>query len=188
MKPGEKIKLQRTEKELGLPEVAERAGIDEKQLAGIESGKVEPSLGTLIKLARVFGARLGTFLDDQQEKGVVVTKKGENTPSGSMNATGTNEVENLAFSSLACQKSNRHMDPFLIEVFPGDEVSGQKFSAHEGEEFIYVLSGSIEVAYGRETHRLDEGDSIYYDSIVEHRVRVLNNEKALVLAVVYLPV
>ncbi|MGQ1889879.1 cupin domain-containing protein [Thermophagus sp. OGC60D27] len=188
MKPGEKIKLEREFKKLGLSEVAENAQLDEKQLMAIENGEVEPSLGILIKLARVLGVRPGTFLDDQHEKGVVVTKKGDTKSLSNMNASGMKEVKNLAFLSLARQKSDRNMDPFLIEVLPEHMNPEQPFSAHEGEEFIFVLEGCIEVIYGKETYRLEAGDSIYYDSIIDHRVSSLNNEKALVLAVVYLPV
>ncbi|MFO8002530.1 MAG: XRE family transcriptional regulator [Marinilabilia sp.] len=186
MVPGEKIKLQREDKKLSLAEVAGRAGIDEDRLARIESGDVAPALGTLIKLARVFGVRPGTFLDDKEDKGIVITRKGEKTPSDNMNVPGSEPRENLAFSSLARQKSDRHMDPFLVEVFP-DEAGMQTFSSHEGEEFIYVLEGNVEVVYGQETHSLDPGDSLYYDSIVDHKVKAIGRSRALVLAVVYLP-
>ena len=187
MKPGEKIRLQREEKKLDLKETAQRTQLNESQLARIEAGEVAPSLGTLIKLARVFGVRLGTFLDDQEEKGAVVTRKGDNNPADKMNASGSQPRENLAFSSLARQKSDRHMDPFLIEVESGDEHDTGS-SSHEGEEFMYVLQGSVEVTYGKEKYELNAGDTIYYDSIVDHKVKAINNEKAMLLAVVYLPV
>jgi len=187
MKPGEKIKLQREEKKLSLAEVAQRTLVSEEQLQKIESDESAPSLGILIKLARVYGVRLGTFLDDQEEKGAVVCRKEDNLPSGKVNVSGSQVKENLAFASLARQKSDRHMDPFLIEVVAGEDIV-PKYSAHEGEEFIYVLDGSVKVAYGKETYELNAGDSIYYDSIVDHNIKVTKGEKALVLAVVYLPV
>ncbi|PWE00814.1 cupin domain-containing protein [Marinilabilia rubra] len=187
MKPGEKIKLQREEKKLSLGEVAQRTLISEELLQKIESDEAAPSLGTLIKLARVFGVRLGTFLDDQKEKGAVVCRKEDNLHSENINVAGSQVKENLVFASLARQKSDRHMDPFLIEVVAGKETAS-KYSAHEGEEFIYILEGTVEVTYGKETHQLNAGDSIYYDSIVDHNIKVTKGQKALVLAVVYLPV
>ena len=60
-------------------------------------------------------------------------------------------------------------------------------SSHEGEEFLYVLKGSITVLYGLHEFVLNVGESIYYDSIVEHLVTSTNNESAQVLAVVYTP-
>jgi transcriptional regulator with XRE-family HTH domain len=186
MEPGEKIRLQREEKELSLQDVAQRAKVDEDQLLKIEEGTIDPSLGLLIKLARVLGVRLGTFLDDQEEKGPVVTRKGDNIPSFNLSASGAGLRENLSFASLASEKSDRHMDPFLVEITPESPLEG-RLSSHEGEEFLFVLSGGVEVFYGQVKHVLKTGDSIYYDSIIGHRIEALGNEKALILAVVYLP-
>ena len=56
-----------------------------------------------------------------------------------------------------------------------------------GEEFIYVLRGRMEISYGKNTYLLEEGDSIYYDSIVPHHVHGYQGEAAQILAVVYTP-
>ncbi|MCE1197324.1 MAG: cupin domain-containing protein [Marinilabiliales bacterium] len=78
------------------------------------------------------------------------------------------------------------MEPFIIDIAP--EV-GQvhNLSAHEGEEFIYVLSGSVEIAYGQQKYLLSEGDSIYYDSVVSHHVHSADGQPGRILAVVYAP-
>jgi quercetin dioxygenase-like cupin family protein len=60
-------------------------------------------------------------------------------------------------------------------------------SSHEGEEFIVVVSGEVEIIYGQETHVLKPGDSIYYNSIVPHHVSSRNNKKAEIYAVLYFP-
>jgi quercetin dioxygenase-like cupin family protein len=75
------------------------------------------------------------------------------------------------------------MEPFLVTVHPGAGAP----STHEGEELLYVLDGRIEVAYGKELHTLGPGDSIYYDSIVPHRVSAAGASDARILAVVYAP-
>jgi len=62
-----------------------------------------------------------------------------------------------------------------------------KLSSHEGEEFIYVLQGKVEINYGKEIYLLSEGDSIYLDSIVAHNVHAAANQKAKILGVVYYP-
>lgn len=78
------------------------------------------------------------------------------------------------------------MEPFIIDVAPGmEERSGR--SSHEGEEFLYVLSGSLEIEYGREVHVLWPGDSIYFESIVPHVVRTHGAMPARILAVVHVP-
>ena len=78
------------------------------------------------------------------------------------------------------------MEPFIIDIKPSD-ASKMATSAHEGEEFLYVLKGSITVLYGLDKFVLNAGESIYYDSVVEHLVTSAGNEPAQVLAVVYTP-
>lgn len=79
------------------------------------------------------------------------------------------------------------MEPFVIEISPSDEGENFILSTHEGEEFIYVLNGIIEINYGQNTYILEEGDSIYYDSIVAHHVHAADNHKAQILGVIYTP-
>ena len=186
MNPGEKIKLLREEKQLSLTDLAQRVQLEDYQLQSIEDCSVAPSLGVLIKLSRTLGVRLGTFLDDQINTGVAITRKGEAESTISLSSAESARKDNLDFFSLASRKSDRHMEPFLVEIKPG-EPSSPIASTHEGEEFIYVLKGSIAITYGMDEHVLVEGDSIYLDSIVRHLVRSANGEKALLLAVVYLP-
>lgn len=76
------------------------------------------------------------------------------------------------------------MEPFIVEI-SRDNNSVFSQSSHEGEEFIYVLSGNIEIKYGKSIYFLSQGDSIYYDSIVDHRVSTTDETPARVLAVVY---
>jgi glyoxylate utilization-related uncharacterized protein len=90
----------------------------------------------------------------------------------------------LSFYSLAKGKSGRSMEPFIVDVRPGSG-SQQGLSTHEGEEFIYVLQGEVEIRYGSDNFRLVAGDSIYCDSIVPHHVG--SSAPAKVLAVIYAP-
>ena len=78
------------------------------------------------------------------------------------------------------------MEPFLIDVMPAQQADFE-MSSHEGEEFIYVLDGVIEINYGQDTYFLEEGDCIYYDSIVAHHVHAGNELPAKILGVVYMP-
>ena len=78
------------------------------------------------------------------------------------------------------------MEPFIVDIEPAVE-SDYKLSSHEGEEFIYVLKGNIEINYGKDTYQLAEGDSIYLDSVVAHNVHAAGNQPAKIMAVVYYP-
>lgn len=183
---GPKISAIRQNKHVTVEELAERCGFSVKMMEKIEKGETIPSLGHLIKVARVLGVRLGTFMDDNDRLGPVISRKGK-VKTGSGFSTSNNESgSGLTFHPLAGEKSGRHFEPFLIDIAPSP-IEVTHLSAHEGEEFIYVLSGEVEVAYGKEHYRLSEGDSIYYDSVIDHHVHSANGEPALILAIVYAP-
>lgn len=182
---GTKITSIRESKEISIEEVAERSGLSIEQIKRIESNAILPSLSPLIKIARVLGVRIGTFLDDNNSIGPVVTRKEETVESLSFSNNEDSSRTAMNYLSLAGKKSGRHMEPFIIEIETGDK--GHQLSQHEGEEFIYVLEGNIEIDYGSHKYILETGDSIYYDSIVAHHVHSSDENKAKILAVVYIP-
>ncbi len=183
---GEKVKTMRETRNLSLEDLAERAHLKISGIKKIEDGEIIPGLTPLLKIARVLGVRLGTFLDDQQNIGPVVTGKDEKKNITRFSGRDNPDHSDLNFYSLALNKSGRHMEPFMIDILPS---SGEdyKLSSHEGEEFIYVVQGEVEIVYGKDTYILTEGMSIYYDSIVDHHVHSHGSEAARILAVVYAP-
>jgi len=183
---GGKIKQIREMKKVSVEELAERSGMDTSMILKIEEEKNIPSLAPLIKIARALGVRLGTFLDDSDNFGPVVVRSGEYQKGARFTSQTSEAREHLNFFSLAFDKAGRNMEPFIVDIEPGLQ-SDYMLSSHEGEEFIYVLEGEIEINYGKEVYRLAKGDSIYLDSIVLHNVHAGNNHSAKILAVVYAP-
>lgn len=183
---GVKIRQIREMKKVSLEELAERSGMDITIIQKIEQGKNIPSLAPLIKIARALGVRLGTFLDDSDSYGPVVVRSGEHQKGMRFTSQPSESREHLNFFSLAFDKAGRNMEPFIIDIEPGQQ-SDYMLSSHEGEEFIYVLDGSVEINYGKEIYKLAKGDSIYLDSIVLHNVHAGNNQSARILAVIYAP-
>ena len=188
--PGERITQLCKTYSVTRETLAERSGVSIELITRIEEGGHIPDLAPLVKIARALGVRLGTLLDDHEELGPVITRAGSTgetarfkTGLGS-DSTDT-EHEGLGFKALAADKNSRHMEPFVIDVAPNAD---QKKSTHEGEEFIYVLEGNLAVEYGTERHTLGAGDSVYYDSIVPHRVMTGDDKPARILAVIYTPV
>jgi mannose-6-phosphate isomerase-like protein (cupin superfamily) len=183
---GSRIKSIREAKSITVEQVAERSGLTPAQLDIIENDRSLPSLSPLIKIARALGVRLGTFLDDSDSLGPVVCRKDSQTAGISFSSQTAHSHNNLNFFALAQSKAGRHMEPFLINIDSATD-SDYQLSSHEGEEFLYVLEGTIEVTYGKHTFAVHTGESIYYDSIVEHNVHAANESKAKILAVVYTP-
>ncbi len=183
---GHKIKSVRESKNLSVEEISDRSGLSTDQIISIENDQYLPSLGPLIKIARALGVRLGTFLDDDDELGPVVCRAEDRTDSISFSNDTADARKHMEYHSLAKQKAGRHMEPFIIDIQPSEERHF-KASAHEGEEFIFVMEGELEIDYGKEVYLLKKGDSIFYDSIVEHHVHGALGKPAKILAVVYIP-
>lgn len=183
---GKKVATVRDSLGISVEELAERSGCEAGLIRRIEAGELAPSLAPLIKISRALGVRLGTLLDDAAGLGPVVTRRDQAAGATRLRSleTGAGAGGALDFFSLAPGKATRHMEPFLVTVHPGTGAA----SSHEGEELLYVLEGRIEVAYGKDRHALGPGDSIYYDSIVPHRVSAAGGAEARLLAVVYAPV
>lgn len=185
---GEKIKSLRETREITTAELAERTGLTEEQINRIEGNIDLPSLAPLIKIARALGVRLGTFLDDQDETGAVVCRKQETTGTTiSFSNNATDSRTHMHYHSLSKSKADRHMEPFIIDIEAVGET-GYELSSHEGEEFVYVMEGAIEVCHGKNKYVIEAGDTIYYDSIVPHHLHGYNGQAAKILAVVYTPI
>ena len=160
---GSKITTLRESLQLSREELAERCDCDVSVIEKLEAGQIAPSLAPLIKITRALGVRLGTLLDDDSGVGPVITRKDDAEEVARLKSLETSSDGGvLDFFSLAEGKAARHMEPFLIDVSPATPGS-HALSSHEGEEFVYVMSGQIEIEYGKDLHVLAPGDSIYYD-------------------------
>ncbi len=185
---GQHIYKLRVEQGLSREELAKKCNCDVAIISSLEEGKLSPSLAPLLQIARALGVHLGTLLDDNPVPGPIIVRKDDQSApvvrfSGIRFA---GDASTLEFHPLARNKAGRHMEPFLIDVHP--TVSEDcMFSVHEGEEFIYVLEGEIQVSYGSDVYILKPGDSIYYDSTTPHEVRAYGEKSAKILAVVYTP-
>ncbi|MCL2721958.1 MAG: cupin domain-containing protein [Treponema sp.] len=187
---GERIAEIRKTYSISREDLSQRSGVQADLIAKIEDDGHIPDLAPLIKISRGLGVRLGTLLDDNEQLGPVICRAGD-AVSGSRFKTGLPQGaasgghHGMSFYALAADKTGRHMEPFIVAIEPDAQ---QEKSAHEGEEFIYVLEGTLSLEYGKESSTLNTGDSVYYDSIVPHRVFSANNNPVKILAVVYTPV
>lgn len=184
-KVGQRIRTFMAKQELTLETLAQRTGLEPGFLSTIIQDDVYPSLGPLLKIARALDTRLGTFLDDQISRDPLVVRRADRKEELSM-LRGKDKPVALKFYSLGSGKSDRHMEPFYVELLPESEKA-KDLSSHEGEEFIVVYAGRVEVTYGTETVVLEAGDSIYYNSIVPHYVSCKGAQPAAIYAVLYIP-
>lgn len=184
-KVGQRIRNFMVKQDLSLETLAQRTGLEYGFLSTIIEDDVYPSLGPLLKIARALDVRLGTFLDDQNSSDPLVVRRQARKQKLSM-LRGKGKPVALKFYALGRGKTDRHMEPFYVELLPESEKA-KELSSHEGEEFIVVYAGRVEVTYGNEIVVLEAGDSIYYNSIVPHYVSCKGAQPAAIYAVLYIP-
>jgi transcriptional regulator with XRE-family HTH domain len=180
---GEKIKELREKKGLSLKDVADLTGFSTALLSQMENHLVSPSLGTIIKLARALGVRVGDFLGESEGEPFSIVRKDERKKVSRF-ASKDGVKYGYSYESLGYDKKDRHMEPFIVTLEPAT-VKASKTSVHEGEEFIFVLEGEMEVVLGNHTDVLYPGDSIYYDSTIPHRIQCHQDKITRILALLY---
>ena len=179
---GARIKAVRETKALSLQDVAQRTGFSESTIAQIETGEILPPLGDMVKLARALEMKMGYLLVQGESKPYTVVHK-KNRKTVSRYDSQKTLRYGYTYESLAPEKKERNMEPFLVTLEPISQDESP--STHDGEEFIFVLEGEIEVILGDKREILSPEDSIYYDSTLPHRVRAHGDQMARILAVLY---
>jgi quercetin dioxygenase-like cupin family protein/ribosome-binding protein aMBF1 (putative translation factor) len=179
---GERVKQVREERELTLQDISQRTDLDVAFLEQIENGNVAPPLGTIIKLAKSLDLKMGYFISGEEDMPFTIVRKNDRKVV-SRYSSKKGKYYGYGYESLAPHKKDRHMEPFLVALEPSE--ADEERSAHDGQEFIYVLEGAMEVRLGDEVHVLETGDSIYYDSTVPHLVKNHGSDMTRILAVLY---
>ena len=182
---GEKVKALREQKGLSLKDLGDLTGFSTALLSQMENHLVSPSLGTMIKLAKALGVKVGDFLGETEGEPFAIVRKDERK-TVSRFASKEGVKYGYFYEALGFEKKNRHMEPFIVTLEPAT-VKTSKTSMHDGEEFIFVLEGAMEVILGSHTDVLYPGDSIYYDSNIPHRVQCHQDRVTRILAVLYAP-
>jgi len=179
---GMRIKNARESRGLSIFDIYLRTDIDVDLLSQIEKGKVTPPLGTVIKLAKALDLKMGYFISGEEGQAYTIVRRDDREVTSRYDSK-KEKYYGYAYESLAPHKTDRYMEPFLVTLEPS-ETEGER-STHDGQEFIFVLHGKMEVRLGEEIHILEPGDSIYYDSTVPHLVKCHSKETTKILAVLY---
>jgi quercetin dioxygenase-like cupin family protein len=178
---GQRMRTAREMRGLSLEDISSRTGIGTAALKKIESNEILPPLGQLIKLGKALDMKMGYFISPGIDKPVTVVRKGRGKAVARYGRKKSLQ-QGYIYESLAPEKANRMMEPFIITLLPTDEV---EFSSHDGQEFIFVLEGDMKVQVAEQTEILHPGDAIYYDSNQPHLVKSSGRSKTTILAVLY---
>ncbi len=171
---GKRIRRARLDKKMSLDTMANETGLSKEFIKKIEGGEQRPSVGTLLQISRTLQLDSGFLLkeqgDTQEERAQAYTKR----------------TDNYAYTPLTPGAENKHLKAFRIVVDAGTSHDGVGFH-HEGEEFVYVLGGRVEVQVGDHINLLEPGDSLHFNSGIKHDLRNTGDKDAELIVVVYAP-
>lgn len=177
---GQRVRRLREEKGLSLEELSRLTGFDVPFLSSIEKDEAQPQLGTVIKLSKALDSAFGRLVSGVGDKLYSITRKNERrTISRSTSHGGKKQL--YIYKSLAPEVKGRHMEALVVQL---EEDPEKEISVHEGEEFIFVLDGVVELGIGEDSFALEPGDSAYYLSTTPHHIAAQSG-KATILAVLY---
>jgi transcriptional regulator with XRE-family HTH domain len=177
---GGKLRRLREDHGLSLADLARRAALAEAAVRDFEDGRAVPAVGELLNIANALGVSIGHFFQTRiPDKRVEVVRAAERWTVKARSEAGG--ALNYRYQSLSHGLTEKLMQPFIVEVPPGQD-SALNRSQHEGEEFLFILAGVLEVEIGGERHRLEPGDAIYYDSRQPHTLRALEGATARLIA------
>lgn len=178
---GSRIHQAREMRGLTLQDLSSRTGISMETLEKVESNKTILALGELIRLGKALEMRMGYFISPGVEKPMTVVHS-DKRPAVSRHGQKRSEQYGYSYESLAPEKGNRFMEPFLITMVP---PAITELSTHDGQEFIFVLEGEIRAQVKEQVEILRSGDAVYYDSGNPHLVTCHGEKPAKILAVLY---
>jgi transcriptional regulator with XRE-family HTH domain len=179
---GVKIKKLRLAKKLTLQAVAKETGFSPALISQIENNNVSPPIATLSRIAKFFDVKVGMFFTEEEEEcRYEVVRKGERKAIPRViSRSGTSQ--GYSYESLSFRKQNKKMEPFLLTVT--EKAAEENTYSHDGEEFLFIMKGVAELLLEDERITLDEGDCIYFDSSLKHRLLSRDGTEVQVLAVV----
>ena len=160
MKIGNKLKMLRIKNGLTQEELANRSELSKGFISQIERDLTSPSIATLVDLLQCLGTNLKNFFNDAVDEKIVF---GKDDIFVKENHDLHHEIKWIVPDS---QKNS--MEPILLILEAGG--SSELDDPHEGEEFGYVLSGSIYIHLGSRKYRVKKDESFYFKSSVIHSI------------------
>jgi transcriptional regulator with XRE-family HTH domain len=176
---GERIKHLRLRKSMGLVELGRHTGLSASFLSQLETGRVVPTLRNLARIAMVFSKDLNYFFEPEPQALFRIHRGKDRVR---LPQSGVQDPS-YYFQSLAYMVPDRQLDPYFAEFLPAKPGREPRPHQHFGCEFLYLLSGSLNVRHGEVTHAIEPGDAIYFDPSTIHSYECSGPTPAMALIV-----
>ncbi|MCZ2258203.1 helix-turn-helix domain-containing protein [Sporosarcina sp. G11-34] len=155
-----RIKEARLNKSYTQQELAEKCNLTKSHISKIENGQAAPAVATLSKIAQALNAPLSWFLESNVQNKLSIVRTKERTVK-----VGNKELGYM-YEVLANRPHFSKVEPVIVTVLP--EAGLVEPFTHLEDEFIYIISGSINLYYNGELYFLEEGDSAYFEGRIPH--------------------
>lgn len=174
----ERISGLRDALDLSLEEMAEQCGVPAHVLAEYESGEVDIPVSFLHEVSSAYGVEMTALMFGSEPKmhSYYITRAGHGVK---VERTGA-----YSYQDLAAGFQHRIMAPFMVTVEPHDEEGPLALNTHEGQEFNYVVDGTVEITVAGKSNVLNPGDTIMFDATKPHGLRALGDKSAKLLAII----
>ncbi|ADW67496.1 helix-turn-helix domain-containing protein [Granulicella tundricola] len=176
---GERIKYLRLKKSMGLVELGRHTGLSASFLSQLETGRVVPTLRNLARIAMVFSKDLNFFFEPEPQTLFRVHRAKDRVR---LPQTGVTDPAYF-FESLGYMVPDRQLDPYFAEFLAGKNDREPRAHQHVGCEFLYLLTGQLDVQHGEVTHHVEAGDAIYFDATTIHSYKCTGDASATALIV-----
>jgi mannose-6-phosphate isomerase-like protein (cupin superfamily) len=171
---GLSIKTYRENRKLSIKDLAHETGYPAELLEKVENDEITPPVALVLQLSRTLKVDVEA-LDNNENKKASSRVKSQKKRAGS-----------YAYRQLTKSGSDKHLGAYLITIEPNTAHEGVEYH-HEGEEFIYVLKGSLSISVGKNSSLLKQGECIHFNSALHHKLSNPSDEKAELLVVLYIP-
>lgn len=144
----------------------------------IEAGECDPGVYRLTKISKRYGIALDVLLfgEEPRMNGYFVTRSGQGLE--------VDRHDDYKYKSLASGFKGRAMEPFFTEIEPLPEGKNHTKNVHDGQEFIIIFDGVLELTIDEKVIVLNQGDSIYFDTTRPHCMRALEGRSVRFLTVI----
>ena len=153
MEIGSKIKRLRVRLGLTQEELAARTELTKGFISQLERDITSPSIATLMDILEALGTDVSEFFSDREDNGVAVYSADDMFIK-------EDEASGVSIRWLVTNAQRNALEPILVTIVPG--ASTEQDDPHEGEEFGYVLSGTVTLVCGEQRHKVRQGDAFYF--------------------------
>ncbi|MDD3984359.1 MAG: cupin domain-containing protein [Methanobacterium sp.] len=164
--------------EISIDEMVEYLNIPVETYMGYEEGENDISASVLYEIAQKLNVDMGLLLTGEETRMHIftVTRKGKGVR--------VERRKEYKYENLAEKFIHKKAEPFIVSVKPRTQKGKPQTNSHTGQEFNYIIKGTLKIYIHDNEIILEAGDSIFFDSSYEHAMEAINDKKAIFLAVI----